>query len=664
MDTSYLDRYFLDAWETSELGAADAGSGLDIPAIWGDALVTCVDTSASRKATAHPYSPICIAAPFAMMVIYQEGAAGLMYSVTVDYGATWTAPALISSRTDVYASAVADPVTNDIHVVYSRWGDPTLGDDVWYRTLTYTASPVWRVSNEITLSFGALAAGYRNAVLSGAADGKLQVLALRKTATTRDWAQFTAQAPWTLQNAVETPSVLPASGNDKVSMIQVGAYTFVLARAGGSLVLYRATDIAWGANAVAYTSIEQWVADESEGFSLAGNTYAALDVGMCYIYNGRPYFRRYEVDGTLISGPTQVCALTGTLSADITWDGYYYRMYWIRDDGVITRTIYWATEQNWAALFLYQEDATGEEWDWINTPSNSLPGAIYMIAWSQTDVVGGPNCVYTGTLPLITTRPATELGEGLDAVSMLGVVSLTPESGVGTDSMQLILPLVEAGSGLDVLLLNLLLDDVGLGIEIYDKLWELFETGVGTEALANILPATLLEYGLGVELEFMPGVLTADVGVGDEGPPPYIPWIFAAEVGSGADALLLNLPVAEAGAGVDTYGLLLLFNDPGSGTDVAAILHYAAEVGAAAEIVGFASKQVLEAGTGAEYADIRLFLTDAGVSAEVARILITLADTGAGLDTASYSTAALVLAALRLLVGHGRLRLRVIGPGG
>jgi len=664
----FLD-FFFDADVPMDVRAADAGVGMEMAVRWVPALLATVDTSTNAKPTAHPYSSICVVLPTALVLFYQEGAAGLLYAYSLDGGVTWSAPAVVSSRTDVYASAIVDPLTRDIHVVYSRWGDPALGDDVWYRTLTYTGAGVpWTVSAEISVSFASPAVGYRNAVVSAANDGKLQVLALRATTTTRDWAHFTAQAAWTLQNATETPNVLPASGSDKVSMLQLGAYTLALTRAGGSLILYRASGVDWGAVDVVYAVLDQWMADEEEGFSLAGDDFHNDDLGACYIYNTYPYFRKYSIDGTLLSGPTQIGALTNTESVDITWSGLYYQMAWIRNAGAGTRHIYWATEENWGILFLLTSN-TGENWDWINLPASSMAGPALMIAWCETGLGGGSNNVYVGILPLHVDRIAADTGAGADALAL----RLMPtDTGAGADAVLITLPLTEPGAGADTLLLVLPLTDDAVGTEIYEKIFGIEETGIGEEETPDVAQA-LLDYAYGLEPDVVPVVAPIDDVTGfpfDSGhgvdiiPVPVVVGIL--DLGAGDDELLLVLApaIAEAGSGLDTYGLLLALSDTGAGVDATIVGISLADMGSAAEVINFPVKQALEAGGGADALALVINALETGSGADAYYLLLLLTETGVGVDAASKSVAALVLAALRLLVSGGKLRLRVGGPGG
>jgi len=678
--------FFFDAEVAMAIDLVDAGVGVEVAALWVPALIQVVDHSADPGSTRHPYSQITLSIPPAAVLIYQEGTAGLVFTWTDDLGVTWEAPVTISSRTDVYASAVSDPVTFDIHVVYSRFGDPELGDDIWYRTLTFNGNllaPAWTVSDEIDVSFGSPAVGYRDAVVSGAEDGKLQVLALRATATTRDWSQFTAQAPWTLQNATETPSALPASGSDKASVLQLGIYSFALTRAGGSLILYRAEGVDWSDTAVVYTAIEQWVADESEGFSLAGDDFDNDDLGLVYIYNTVPFFRKYDVNGTLISGPTQLSILAPTVSADITWDGTYYRVVWIRDNGAGNTTIYWASEVNWLALFLYTADATAEEWDWVNTPTSTLLGAVWPVAWCETANLAGPNHVYAGVVPFVALRSLAEAGAGLDAMILI-VAPIVPEAGVGTEAPVIGVLTVEIGAGADVMQLIIPLEDTGTGDDsFYEKLFEMMDAGLGMEGLPDIA-TIVLEYGWGLEADVIPEIAAYDdvtgfpwdTGYGVDAIPenpaaPGIPNVIVnqAEPGAGTDSLTLVIaPVMpEAGHGVDTYVMTLFLTETGHGADplgpmLTRPIINTADIGAGVDAYTML-KAVLEAGVGTETYGLAVLAPDTGAGADAYVLTIFLTDSAVGADAAAKAAAAFVLAATRLFVSAKKLRLRVVGPG-
>src|SRR3990167_6154736 len=114
---------------------------------------------ANTGATRSPFSHILVAVPGGTLIfIYQNGTTGLVYRISTDGGQTWGAVRVIDSDTAAYASAVVNPTTKDVHIVYSNHGDPpgAGGDEsIFYRPLLYdSVTTDWVLGGEQQLAGG------------------------------------------------------------------------------------------------------------------------------------------------------------------------------------------------------------------------------------------------------------------------------------------------------------------------------------------------------------------------------------------------------------------------------------------------------------------------------------------------------------------------------
>lgn len=636
----------------------DSGSGADTPVLLdGLQNVNTIGTSTDAKATAHPHAHTMLGLPDALVLLYQDGNS-IEMSFSNDQGASWTTPVTVAARASFYPAAIANLSTQDIHLVYSKAGDPALGagESVYYRVLTYIGSPglpSWSIGGEVEIGFGTTSVGYANAVISAEQDGKLQVACMRKTATTRTWAQLTAQAAWSMAGAAENGVLVAASSGDRASMVQIGGYTYLLIMSGGSYILYQSDAVSWGDDSVTYTSIAQWLGDDNEGFSLCGEFLTDTDVAAVYVKDNQLYFRKYDPDGTVLTAETCIWPHPTVHSASLSWVGDYYRAVCIVDGTSATnRMVVWASEADWGLWRAYIIDTSDEEWDWVTTPQTNLSAPNFIAGWCQTDAPAYN--VYAGAYPMILTRLITETGSGAEVV-VIGL-ALT-DSGAGAELARIGLAMTDAGAGAELVTISILVEEDGEGAELVLMSYPVSDVGAGAETAA--IGITQTDAGVGAET-VRPGPKVSDSGTGTDSIVSLE--ITVLEVGSGADVFTLNIPVTDAGAGSETALIGITMTEAGAGGEVVIISLNVTDVGVGADLA-WPGRVVSDTGVGVdEIAQLAILATDSGSGAELTNIGIVVSDTGTGAEAVTRAVLAGLLM-LRLMLEKGRVRLRVKGPG-
>jgi len=673
---------------------ADTGAGLDTPLVLKDECSPhVVDTSTDTKPTAHPWSHAIVTTPDAIVLFYQEGASGLLMVYSADGGVSWSAPLVITTATDVYPSAVADICTQDIHVIYSEDGDPVIGDghSVYHRALIYVGAPglpAWNLGQEIEVAYGNPGIGYSNAVLSvqGRAcdstdddDGRLMVLALRKTFTTRTWATFTATAPWTLQGAAESSAAVPtASGNERAAMAQQGGMAYALTFSGGLYGFYRSGDVAWGDASVAFTALDGFSGDNNEGFGLAVDYLGSLtttlsggsevcptvkEAAIAYVKDSHVLYREYSVPvgGTMSVVESVAWPQKNAYQATISRVGQYYRIAAIVATPAPTaRSVIWADAPYFGSWYAIAEDASDEEWNWIGVPQHATSGYEWAAAWSETKT--SAYNVYVGRCPIALYLMVCETGAGVDAPSL--ALPLT-DTGVGADIPGLLLALIDAGAGADVPVVILAVADTGAGTEVIGRAVPLTDTGAGTDTA--VIRVAVVDTGSGTEVAALI-VSVTDTGSGADAI-VNSPIVSVLDYGYGGDAATIGLSITDTGAGSDAVLLSIMVTDTGSGGETLTIVLNVTDAGAGVDAIE-KNSTVIDAAVGADAVALAVgntvgsgaILADSGTGTEEVTILLNVTDTGMGADAATMAVRVAMLV-LRLLMERGRIRLRVKGPG-
>lgn len=700
------------------IALAEAGSGKSV-ADYGVAVdditveksvcgLTAVDTSISTQPTAHPWSHAVIALPNALLLIYQEGTLGLMYIFTPDEGISWSTPALITSKTNVYPSAVADISTGDIHLIYSEAGDPALGagNSVYYRSLINigTVSPAWTVGAEVEVAYGSPGAGYANAVLSveqatydptlvGGYEGKLMFMALRKTDTDRTWSVFVAVAAWTLQGAVENPAVFAAaSGNERAAVGQAGGRLYAVTFSGGRYAFYRSLEVAWGDSALEVISWDGWGADDNEGFGLAVDFWGSQiqEYELMALYGGSYFYGGGLLYGSSGMGP--VTLVTRQAAVAYIKDGQiHYREWGLPDDDTPVRTMYdhivWSSKNayqttisrvgqsyrisaivgmpsaairsvvyadgpdhsTWLAI---ASDHTTENWSWLGVPQYATSGFNWIAAWSET--TGPPNNVYMGRCPMALTLLIRDVAVGSDLHNLMLQIA---ETGTGVSALTLVLRVVDVGQGVSLSQILHVMEDVGAGSDVAGNLRMIAEVGAGLEELAIAL--YLAEAGAGAEAATI-GLFLSEAGTGLEALVRQI-MCRVYDVGVGLDTGSLTISVMDSSSGSDIPLISIAMVDTGLGVEMPIIVLSVADSSTAVDFTNILYR-MLEAGAGGEALGIGLSVGEAATGAESLRVILNIIEGGIGSDQVSAAIY-VTLALLRLLVSRGQLRLDVEGPG-
>ena len=688
---------------------ADSGVAVDdITVEKSECSLTAVDTSISTQPTAHPWSHAVIALPNALLLIYQEGAAGLMFTFTPDEGISWSTPALITSKTNVYPSAVADIATGDIHLIYSEAGDPTLGagHSVYYRSLINigTVTPAWSVGAEVGVAYGNPGTGYANAVLSveqatydplivGGYEGKLMFMALRKTDTDRTWSVFVATAAWTLQGAVENPAVFSAaSGNERAAVGQAAGRLYVVTFSGGRYAFYRSLEVAWGDPALEFIAWDGWGADDNEGFGLAvdfwgsqiqeyelmalyggsyfyggGLLYASGGMGpvtlvtrqaaVSYIKDGQIHYREWglPVDDTPVRFMYDwiVWSSKNAYQTTISRVGQSYRISAIVGmPSAAMRSVIYADGPDHSVWLAIAHDHMTENWNWLGVPQYATSGFNWVAAWSET--TGPPNNVYMGRCPMVLGLLLRDTAEGSDLHNLMLKIA---ETGTGVSALTLVVRVVDTGQGVNLARILHVLEDIGAGSDVAGSLRMMVEVGVGLDELA--LALSLAEAGAGAEAATI-RLLLSEAGAGLEALVRQIMYRVY-DVGVGLDTGSLAVSVIDSSSGSDIPLISIAMVDAGLGVEMPIIVLSVADSSTAVELTNMFFR-MLEAGAGGESLGLGLSVGEAATGAESLRVILNIIEGGIGSDQASMAIY-VTLALLRLLVSRGQLRLDIEGPG-
>ena len=557
------------------------------------AAASSVDSGSTRS----PFGHIMVAVPGGdLVLIYQQGTNGLAYRVSQNGGSVWGAENIISTRTGVYASAIINRTTLDIHVVYSAHGDPpSSGDEgVYYRPLIWdSGASVWNVGGEQTLAGGGslydpATAGRRNASISIGDDDFPVITYLRNEFGTVSWAVLVSQETNALTDFdVDLDIGVAADEDSRGALQQSDSRTlYFVSRTGSSYNV--ATAIV--ANPVAATGIDltvfdSWFGAESEMVAIARNDDGDR-LGIVYLAgDSAPHFRLYNLTTNVLISDTEMDTAAAD-SVTITWDGAVFWMAWVDNDNVqVSNSGAPAT-----VVQTFANPGPDEDWSWLNSPISVVDVPTVVFAWSAT-----ASSIYVGTF--LSDRAITET-----------------ETGTGAGSAQIGITQAETGVGVDV---------VTVVEAIGQQDYSINQTPQAAYNQKNLLFNTeeFNQQVEGTELGVTAGPLTADTGVG-------------------VDAVVKNNIVAETGAGVDVAQIELSEAETGSGADNAAIPTEnigASDTGAGDGETAAVAIQVTDAGVAVVTEAMGTAQAETGVGVDVAQILLgPEADTGSGADAAPH----------------------------
>jgi hypothetical protein len=573
-------------------------------------------TSTDAAATQAPWSRNIISVPNGDLVLIYQSGAGLKMEVSTDSGATWSVTHTIDSKVDVYASAVLNPNTYDIHVVYSTRGNPATADEsVYYRPLIWDGTSDWSIGAEEILagsnSFNDYTvAGRRNATISAGADGCLIVTYLRNAGGIVTWAALIGNAIWTTSEFDPNSNVgLLANAGSRGGGLQTSARTlWFLSRTGSSYNLSYQTAIPALADVDLITDAASgaWLGDAGEHFAFV---YAARlnQIGVVYLKAANPYLRLYNVATGSLIGETKLSSSTCD-SVSITWDGERFWMAWVSADTVTIS----ASDAPTTPIITFSSGGS-EGWSWLNAP---IDASFHLFVWSQTN--GGPSTVYSGQeAGQAISFSAADTGAGVDEIV---AVYLPAEAGVAVDVAVVIVRIAatESGVGSDVVTGGPLATDNGVGADTVSVLMPpAVESGVGRDTVSVLFTAAETAQGIDDIASLVQIQSVADGGIGTDDVNQLL--IAVADRGSGVDAANSHLfLVVETAAGQDVVVIIQTVTDSGTGTD---------------DIVMYPT--VHDFGVGADDTPITKEVPDTGQGTDVVVVLVTVTDSGDATESAS-----------------------------
>ncbi|KKL09313.1 hypothetical protein LCGC14_2567110, partial [marine sediment metagenome] len=462
-----------------------------------------------------------------LVLIYQQGANGLAYRVSQNGGSVWGAENIISTRTGVYASAIINRSTLDIHVVYSAHGDPpSTGDEgVYYRPLLWdSVTSTWDVGGEQTLAGGGslydpAVAGRRNASISVGDDSFPVVTYLRNEYGTVSWAMLVSQEANALTDFdVDLDIGVAADEDSRGALQQSAARTlYFVSRTGSSYNI--ATAIV--ANPVAATGIDltvfdSWYGSETEMVAVSRND-AGDRLGIVYIGgDGTPRFRLYNLSTNAFISDTKMDTAAAD-SVTITWNGDIFWMAWVDNDNVQVSN----SDAPATVVQTFANPGPDEDWSWLNSPLSCVDIAAVVFAWSAT-----ASSIYVGTF--------------------LGVRTITEaETGAGVGAAQIEVTQGETGAGADVATVVETINQQDYSINqnpqaMYNQKNLLFNAEEFNQPVE------------GTELGVSAGPLAADTGVGVDA---IVKAMTEVETGVGVDVAQIEVSVAETGSGADAAAI-------------------------------------------------------------------------------------------------------------
>lgn len=450
-------------------GVTDAGLADDDDINVDVPLVTTTVPSSVADATRAPANGIIIVEPTSQTyaVIYQTGSAGangLVFSRSLDFGATWESEVQISSRENVYGSAVVNPTTGDVHLLYSRHGDATLttGWDIYYRVLIWDEDTFnWTVGSEQIIEQSSTSSAFSNVSLSVDNNGFLWGAYLHVRDEQRPAVRtIVGNQQWTLgistqadqfdlpYNAEIRPLATFCSGPDYYCLLleQLGTYHIAISTTTLSLV----------GHTFSFSVQQAFQGLDTHQFDATWNeSPAGLDAGallIAYIGEDNRLYRRFYTPTTDSLSDAIKINLNSVSSPTVTRSGNGWDLAYMRDLGSNNRRLnlqILSGDGETFSNFVLDSDSAGDKWEWTQLPRDLSRFDNVVIAWSDTlntpynihfgvvnfgvlrDVID----TITGTDTILLAIAVADSATGAVTVTFYGEVKTVAETITGTDTI-------------------------------------------------------------------------------------------------------------------------------------------------------------------------------------------------------------------------------------
>lgn len=656
----------LETIEKTGFDVFELGSGLD-QTLQSQGSVVTAATSTNDGSTRTPSGRGTLVSLTTgdMVMFYQagtEGTNGLMMRTSPNRGVTWSSETQISSREDVYPSAVVQRDTNDIHLVYSRdEATPTTetASSVYYRRFIYTGDPgipTFSVGAELIVMPGAAEVAYERSSIDIDDTNVPFCFAVRHHDTEGSSVACAIGAvAGNLAGAKLDTSVIGInlfSPDITLAAAHIGSKWFCGLSSGGTFWLTKATGPNVGLQEITFTSMTSWGVDSVHMVAVSGKP-SSNRMDIAYIKNGSVYFTAWDdqaltqMTTTLISG--------SAIRVAMAHDSVYAWVYFVQQIGSRYLVVFSQEEENFATGVLTQ--TTAQDWDWPNAPSRIDDAQAGVVAWCTTSEA--VENIYVSSSDIEIPKFAAEAPIGIETIGNsrslfeLNTVQDVPNIGhLLLEGPANVAEEAEAkGTPRVTELVNATYD--------INRLTEVIEA-VLLEELLNLAPILgTQETGAAVDdATFKNRVSDTDTGTATEVARPNPR---AEEVVAFTDAVSqLIRVVAETSSGLETLVNGRRASDTGAGSDASTFYILAAELATVTFLIE-KTFEALENGVGTDIVSgFNRPASDTGTATDVAKWEYVLAEIAAANDI-SASTVRSLSVLLRLLVTKSSIRLRTEG---
>lgn len=563
-------------------GITDSGSADDTDLDIDVPLVSTTASSSLTDATRAPANGIVIVEPTSQTyaIIYQtgtEGVGGLAYRRSTDLGATWEAEVQISSRTNVYGSAVVNPNNGDIHLLYSRHGDATLvtGWDIYYRVMIWDADTLdWTVGSEQVVEQSVVDGdAYSNVSLSVDSNGFLWGAYNHTRESQRPAVRtIVGDQPWTLAistradqfdlpyNAEIRPLATFCNGPDYYCLVleQLGTYHVATSTNALSLVSHSLSFTV----RQAFQGLDTHQFDATWNPSPSGLAAGALLV--TYIGEDNRLYRRFYTPTTDALAAAVKMTTYATSSPTCTRSGNGWDIAWMRDLGSNNHRLVLqilSGDGSTTSDFVLDSDGSGDGWEWAQLPRDLTNFDNVVIAWSDT--LNTPYAVHFGVVNFGVLRDVTDSVTGTDAVIVAIAISDTVEGTTTITFYGQIKTVAETASGTETIVYGPDVDDT---VEATDVISQKVNPATGETVTASSDYVVYLSVSDALQ-SFVESLVAedekarSDTGEATEG---MVIRLTTTELVSILEELSMRLPVAETGEGSDSGQITIPISAPAS----------------------------------------------------------------------------------------------------
>ena len=388
--------------------------------------------SSSLSATAPPGARAIFAHPInrTAVQIYQAGSlgvTGLVGQVSTDLGQTWGAQFQISSRQDVFPAGAINFGTGDIHLVYSKAGDPALSADwsVWYRVLVWNGSG-WTATGEATVEAGSASQGLSNATVDVDSNGYLTVALYKKTASQAVVRTLASNAPFDLTSVTGVDAFSAAVGASPIqpvarflSGIEWWAVVYEL---DGFVRIAKAST-------VLSTTVHTLVWASAQTFFITPTPAAPLDaawnpdpddapngrLGLAYAEGGSVKFRTWEAQTNVLAAAETV-ALTSRSQAIARYFGEWI-VGWMETVAGDQRKLRSAYTSDLSTKYDLDTDPGVAAWQGLRFGSDISDYDCLMLQWTEgVDPGADGYIVYLASLAVAIFKNVTDSAAEVEAL--------------------------------------------------------------------------------------------------------------------------------------------------------------------------------------------------------------------------------------------------------